>query len=80
VSTVSFNTSEDGSPGSGFDSRTWAEATTEDEVSAGSTTTIGGWDDGGSSQSMAGATVRMVYDSPDSDSSSTLGKFEVPDN
>ncbi len=37
VSTVSFNTSEDGSPGSGFDSRTWAEATTEDEVSAGST-------------------------------------------
>jgi len=60
-------------------SATWSELG-EDTVNAGTSVTIG-WissPDGGSD--FAGDTVRVVYDNPDSDSSSTLGKFEVPEN
>ncbi len=32
-----------------------------------------------STDALPGSTIRVVYDSPDSDSSSTLGKFEVPE-
>ncbi len=57
---------------------TWTELTGEDSVSAGSTTTIG-YDSGGSTD-FGGETIRVIFNSPDSDSSSTLGKFEVPSN
>ncbi len=56
---------------------TWGNMTGETDVSAGSTVEI----NAGSRQdttSFGGETIRVIYDSPDSDSSSTLGKFEVP--
>jgi len=56
-------------------SATWNEFDgTDGEVSAGSSVTI--VHDGGT---FAGETVRVIYDNPDSDSSSTIGKFEVPE-
>ncbi len=73
-----FNTTE--VPDSPDTSMTWATATGDEEVSAGSTVTLNGDDGTVSGASFAGDTIRVVYDSPDSDSSSTLGKFEVPDN
>jgi len=79
---VSFNsTNSDGSvvTDDSVESATWNELTGDSEVSAGSTTTIG-YESGGSGSDFAGETVRVIYDNPDSDSSSTLGKFEVPDN
>jgi len=55
-------------------------------VSAGSSYTIGdnGYtgsdaDDTLDDGDVSGQTLRVVYNSPDSDSSSTLGKFEVPE-
>jgi len=60
-------------------SATWNEFTgAGSDVSAGSSVTIVHDDSDGST--FAGETVRVIYDNPDSDSSSTLGKFEVPDN
>ena len=60
-------------------SATWKELTGSDSVSAGSTTTIGYMSGGGGSD-FAGQTIRVIYSTPESDSSSTLGKFEVPSN
>jgi len=55
-------------------------------VSAGSSYTIGDSDYSGDANDLlndgddiSGQTLRVVYNSPDSDSSSTLGKFEVPE-
>jgi len=60
-------------------SASWNTMGTTGDVSAGTSETIryGDWDaeDG----NFGGETVRVVYDSPDSDTSSTLGKFEVPE-
>jgi len=50
-----------------------------DSVSAGTTVEITAGD-ASDADDFAGETVRVIYDSPDSDSSSTLGKFEVPSN
>jgi len=57
-------------------SATWQSVTGDDSVSAGSSATIG-QDAGGD---FAGETIRITYDSPDSDNTATLGKFEVPAN
>ncbi len=58
-------------------SATWNEFDgTNSEVSAGSSVTIVHDDADGST--FAGETVRVIFDNPDADSSSTLGKFEVP--
>jgi len=66
--------------GSGFGDQasvTWTEFDgAGSEVSAGSSVTI----EQHAGNSFGGETVRVIYNSPDSDSSSTLGKFEVPDN
>jgi len=60
-------------------SATWNEFDgTDSEVSAGSSVTIVHHDAG--SDTFGGDTVRVIYDNPDSDSSSTIGKFEVPEN
>jgi len=59
-------------------SMTWVSAGgSSDSVSAGSSVTIE--TDTTASEDFAGDTIRVIYDSPDSDSSSTLGKFEVPE-
>ncbi len=61
-------------------SASWSDFTEADsEVSAGSSVTIEHHDAAGSG-TFAGETVRVIFDNPDSDSSSTLGKFEVPSN
>ncbi len=60
---------------SGQSSATWNEITGDEDVSAGSTATITS-----DSTDFAGETIRVVYSNPDADSSSTLGKFEVPEN
>jgi len=80
TSSAEFNATGDGTGSFAVGtSATWAEMG-EDTVSAGTSVTIG-WESGGGGDSdFAGETVRVVYDNPDSDSSSTLGKFEVPDN
>jgi len=72
---TTFNTSQHTSAQT--TSMTWENATGSSEVSAGSTVTLNGWD-GTDAVSFGGDTVRVIYDSPDSDSSATLGKFEVP--
>ncbi len=69
-----INTTGDGDNLAGDSQYTWAEVTGETDVSAGSVATVGSQGSG-----FGGETVRVVYDSPDSDSSSTLGKFEVPE-
>jgi len=56
-------------------SMTWVEAGgSSGDVSAGDGTTIEAESD------FAGDTIRVIFNNPDSDSSSTLGKFEVPSN
>jgi len=83
VTTASFNASA--SAGTGFSdttSETWSTISdSSDDVAAGSTVTIARHDatSGDGQNTWAGETIRVVYDSPDSDSSSTLGKFEVPE-
>ncbi len=54
---------------------TWNEMGVTGDVTAGSSVTIVPT----SEPDFGGDTVRVIYDSPDSDSSSTLGKFEVPE-
>jgi len=76
TTTAEFNDT-DGS-GSLGTSETWSNLG-EDTVSAGTSVTIG-YQTGGGGSDFAGQTIRVVYDNPDSDSSSTLGKFEVPEN
>ncbi len=56
------------------EAQTWETVTTDSEVSAGKTARIGSDGSG-----FGGETVRVIYSNPDSDSSSTLGKFEVPE-
>jgi len=74
---VTFNTTSGGTFGDGT-SATWNELTGDEDVSAGSAATIGYVS--GSDPDFGGDTVRVIFDNPDSDSSSTLGKFEVPEN
>jgi len=50
----------------------WSTVGSGDPVSAGDSATVT------DSDGWGGDTIRVVYDSPDSDSSSTIGKFEVP--
>ncbi len=61
----------------GESSVSWSDVSSgsDDSVSAGDSATISREDGSG----WGGETIRVVYDSPDSDSSSTLGKFEVPE-
>jgi len=60
---------------------TWGTLQDDDgEVSAGDSVTITYNTTAGESDGdWGGETVRVVYNNPDSDSSSTLGKFEVPE-
>jgi len=54
----------------------WADvdsSSADDSVSAGDSANIG------HSSGWGGETIRVVYNNPESDSSSTLGKFEVPE-
>jgi len=74
---ITFNDTDDGTFETGTSAK-WSELTEDDDVSAGSTASIGA--DDTDADDFAGDTVRVVFNSPDSDSSSTLGKFEVPDN
>lgn len=80
VTSQSTDFNKSGSFGGGFDtntSMTWSQAGgSGDEVSAGSSVTI--MANKTASEDFAGDTIRVVYNNPDADSSSTLGKFEVP--
>jgi len=80
-STRTFVEANNGTGESPETSKVWGnfDSFTGDSVSAGSTVEITAGD-AGDADDFAGATVRVIYDSPDSDSSSTLGKFEVPSN
>jgi len=72
---------EDGNTSSGVSTKAWDSfSSTSGDVSAGSSVTIDAAPTSDDTQDFAGDTVRVIYDSPDSDSSSTLGKFEVPSN
>jgi len=66
------------SGGDNVTSATWNEMGTGGDVSAGTSETIryGNWtaEDG----DFGGETIRVIYDSPDSDSSSTLAKRDIP--
>ena len=58
-----------------FTSYSWADfPSASTDVSAGSSVTVTSTTGG-----FGGETIRVIYSSPDSDSSSTLGKFEVPE-
>jgi hypothetical protein len=65
---------EAGTGGYTNDTLAWSDfpSVSSSEVSAGSSVTIQ------ANSNFGGETVRVVYNNPDSDSSSTLGKFEVP--
>jgi len=68
---------DDDTAGDGTKSEPWGnldDASADDTVSAGDSVTI--TRDGGN---WGGQTIRVIYDNPDSDSSSTLAKFEVPE-
>jgi len=74
-STQNIAASSGQSTGSG--SLTWASAGSPDtgKVSAGDSATVYALDN----QSLRGATIRVIYNSADSDSSSTLGSFTIPE-
>ncbi len=74
TATTAINSTGDGDAVSGANSYTWAAVTDDSEISAGSTASVGSQGAG-----FGGETVRVIYNNPDSDSSSTLGKFEVPE-
>jgi len=85
VSTVSVRTSSEVANVSAADtaednistSFEWTEVSDDtDTFSAGSSGTIHAVDNG----DLSGTTIRVVYNSAESDSSTTLGKFTVPDN
>ena len=57
----------------------WATATTQDKITAGSSVEINAGALGANDATFSGDTVRVIYNSPESDSSSTLAKFEVPE-
>jgi len=70
----------------GGTSDTWANAAGVSEVSAGNEFTVSDQDGGAvagdidlTGSDLEGETVRVIYDNPNSDSSSTLAKFEVPE-
>jgi len=75
--TTAWNTSS--AAGNNNNTKTWKVASGSDsDISAGSTVVMNGGT-GDANASFAGDTIRVIYNSPDSDSSSTLGKFEVPE-
>lgn len=69
------NTSASATDNFNFTSYSWADfPSASTDVSAGSSVTVTSTTGG-----FGGETIRVIYSSPDSDSSSTLGKFEVPE-
>jgi len=75
--TSNFNATGDTSASEtdNFTSYSWADfPSASTDVSAGSSVTVTSTTGG-----FGGETIRVIYSSPDSDSSSTLGKFEVPE-
>jgi len=76
VSAQTNFTAEDGGTADNS-SMTWVQAGgSSGDVSAGDSVTIQAETD----EDFAGDTIRVVFNNPDADSSSTLGKFEVPSN
>ncbi len=72
TATENFNQSGEG--GYSLSTKSWSDFTgTSESVSAGSSVTIQANSDFG------GETIRVIYNNPNADSSSTLGKFEVPE-
>ena len=73
--TSNFNATGNTSATDNFTSYSWADfPSASTDVSAGSSVTVTSTTGG-----FGGETIRVIYSSPDSDSSSTLGKFEVPE-
>jgi len=66
-----------GTGDSNDNSEPWSSVGSGDPVSAGDSATVEY--DGSDTNNWGGETIRVIYSSPDSDSSSTLGKFEVPE-
>lgn len=62
-------------------SEVWSTVASSGDVGAGSSATIefGEWNDSANDGTFAGETVRVTYQDPNSDSTATLGKFEVPE-
>ena len=78
--TTAVNFSWEDNPGANKTSAGWDTIDTDaGDVTAGSSVTIGAGNYTVSGdESFAGETIRVVYNSADSDTSSTLGRFEVP--
>ena len=73
--TSNFSATGDTSATDNFTSYSWADfPSASTDVSAGSSVTVTSTTGG-----FGGETIRVIYSSPDSDSSFTLGKFEVPE-
>ncbi|AEN06030.1 flagellin domain protein [halophilic archaeon DL31] len=73
--TSNFSATGDTSATDNSTSYSWADfPSASTDVSAGSSVTVTSTTGG-----FGGETIRVIYSSPDSDSSSTLGKFEVPE-
>jgi len=69
-------TADSARPATGTSSITWSSAgsPSSGDISAGSSATVYALEN----ESLRGETIRVVYNSAGSDSSSTLGKFSVP--
>ena len=63
--------------GAQLTSAAWDGPGDSGEISAGSSATITG-NTTANPESFGGETIRVIYNNPDADSSSTLAKFEVP--
>jgi len=73
--TSNFSATGDTSATDNSTSYSWADfPSASTDVSAGSSVTVTSTTGG-----FGGETIRVIYSSPDSDSSFTLGKFEVPE-
>jgi len=73
--TSNFNVTGDTNATDNLTSYSWADfPSASTDVSAGSSVTVTS-----TTGDFGGETIRVIYSSPDSDSSSTLGKFEVPE-
>jgi len=70
---TTFNSTE--APSETGESLSWADMGVNGDVSAGTSVTI----HPDSEPDFGGDTIRVVFSNPDADSSSTLGKFEVPE-
>lgn len=70
------NIAQNASTTSGSSSQAWSDvgSPSSGDITAGASATV--YDTG---SGLNGATIRVVYNSPDSDSSSTLSTFEVPE-